>query len=64
MILPTWWQHDILRVVSLLEQWRDFIISKSGYAATDAGNEERHVLMLLGKLDELINVGFDGSIFL
>ena len=26
LILPTWWQHDILHVVSLLEQWRDFII--------------------------------------
>ena len=26
MILPTWWQHDIFHVVSLLEQWRDFII--------------------------------------
>jgi hypothetical protein len=26
MILPTWWQHDILHVVSLLEQWRDFVL--------------------------------------
>ena len=46
--------------MSLLEQRRDFIICESGDATTDAGNEERLVLMLLGKLDELINVGFDG----
>ena len=59
MILPTWWQHDILRVVSLLEQRRDFFIGESSYAAADASNEESKILVFLGELDELIHVGLD-----
>ena len=60
MILPTWWQHDILHVVSLLEQRRDFVICKSGDAAADTGNEERQVLMLLSELDELVHIRTNG----
>ena len=59
MILPTWWQHDILHVVSLLEQRRDFIIRESSNATADAGNKERQILVLFGELDELIHVGLD-----
>ena len=60
MILPTWWQHDILRVVSLLEQRRDFFIGKSGDAAADASYKERQVLMLFGELDELVHIRTNG----
>ena len=58
--LPIRRQDDILHVVGLLEQWRDFFISKSCYAAADAGHEERQVLILLGKLDELVHIRTDG----
>ena len=60
MILPTWWQHDILHVVSLLEQRSNLFICESGNAATDAGHEERQVLVLLGELDELVHIWTDG----
>ena len=59
-LLPSWWQHDILYVVSFLEQWRDFIIRESGNAATDAGDEEGEGRVLLGELDELVHIRTDG----
>ena len=60
MILPTWWQHDILHVVSLLEQRRDFIIRESSDATADAGDKERQILVLFGELDELIHIRTNG----
>ena len=45
--------------MGLLEQWRYLIIGKASYAATYASNQEGQLRMLPGKLDELINVGFD-----
>ena len=39
---------------------RDLVICKSGYAASDAGDQERQFGMLLGKIDKLIHVGTDG----
>ena len=46
--------------MSLLEQRRDFIISKSGDAATDASNEEGEGRVLLGELDKLVHIRTDG----
>ena len=41
VLTPTFWQHDILHIAGLLEQRRDLLIRESGYAAADAGDEER-----------------------
>ena len=58
-ILPTWWQHDILHVVSHFEKRRDFVIGESGNTATDASHEERQLRMFLGERDKFIHVGLD-----
>ena len=58
--LPSWRQHDVLHVVSLFEQRGNLVIGEASDAATYAGDEEGEGGVLLGKRDELINIGFDG----
>ena len=46
--------------MGLLEQRRNFFVREACNAATDTGNEEGEGRVLLGKLDELVHIGFDG----
>ncbi len=51
---------DILHVDGGGKQWRNLCIGEARDAATDARDQEGQLGMLLGKSDELINVGLDG----
>ena len=44
----------------ILEQWRNILIVEAGNAAADTSDKEGHVWMILGKLDELIDIRTDG----
>ena len=58
--LPTWWQHDVLHVVSLLEQWGDFLVGESGDATADASHKEGVSRVLFCELYEFIHIRTDG----
>lgn len=37
---PPFWQYDVINIVSLLEQRRNLLVGKAGYAAAYARYEE------------------------
>ena len=60
LYLPPWRQHDVVYAMSILEEGRDLFVGEAGNATANASDEEGQFGMLLGKGDELIDIGTDG----